>query len=309
MTNKRKRATVAAPTNPLPTNEFGEIILEDNNIELSKVPTTEVDVAELKDATEDASSDTPETSVEETSEELTGDASETNEEDEPKLPGDSEETPSSNDALDLSGDAPLNLTPTSVTPDEPAGVIKMAIFDGQVTALKVTSDEDKIIERLKGKAVTIANYEDDEGAVNPIVEVITGRIQKHFGFILGTASFRDEKHKLEQVVSFGQQMIRLTQLEENCFFKVMDYIMTEMRNRGEKLSPTQMFRFNLVAAKDFSTDMNRYNDFMNVCYKFARNYADRSKLISQIDFNKVCAGRTVKEAELLKTYFRKLANS
>lgn len=308
MTNKRKRAAVVAPVNPLQTNEFGEIILEDNNIELSKVPTTEVDVAELKDTSEPSPSDTPETSDKETSEEVTGDASEAQKED-TQSDDISEENSSSDPSLELSGDTPLNLTPTSVTPDTPAGVTKLANFDGQPTALKVTSDEDKIIERLKGKAVTIANYEDDEGAVNPIVEVITGRIQKHFGFILGKASFRDEKHKLEQIVGFGQQMINLTQLEENCFFKVMDYIMTEMRNHGEKLNPTQMFRFNLVAAKDFNTIMNRHNDFMNVCYKFARNYADRSKLINQIDFNKICVGRTVKEAELLKTYFRKLANS
>lgn len=313
MSTKKKRQQAAVePVNTLPTNEFGEIILGDDTIELSQVPTTEVDVASLPPKTEETTTDVTEQNldvVEPTDETPVVD-------DDVIIDGSSDvsetpvitETNEPNVTVDLAAsDAPLKLEVEGAVQTERLGVTRLVQFESNPVVLQAEKELDRLTNRLQSNSVRLADYDDNEG--DAVVNVICDRIEKHFSYILGTTGFRDEKQKIEQLVTFATQLSRLNQLQPNVFFKVMDFILTQLRTHGEKLTPTTMFRFNIVTAKDHSTIMTRHNDLLNVCYKFAHNYADRSKLVAQIDFNKVCAGSTNKQAELLKSYFRKLANN
>lgn len=286
----RQQKTEAPVVDTPPKNEFGEITLEETTVELSSIPTTEVNVSEFTPHA-DAEKEAPVTLTELTDELPEGESKQS----------DTTDIPPSGEAMQIA--------PEGAVDTPPLGVTKAVEFDKEKVALRVTTENNQLINRLQPLEVRLADYEVNDPKADELVEVLKARVSKHFDYVMGKAGFRDEKHKLEQLVGFADQLVRVTRLEPNTFFKVMDHIMTEMRVNGEKLAPTALFRFNIVTAKNHTTEMSRHNDFLSLCYKFAHNYADRSKLMAQIDFNKICVGRTVKEAELMKSYFRMLANS
>lgn len=141
-----------------------------------------------------------------------------------------------------------------------------------------------------------------------VVTALKKAIDEHFDYLLGNKGFVDKAAQTEQVVTFANRVVRLSKLSEDEFYLIMDHLLTKLRSNKAKLDSGSLLRLNIVTAKAHTTTIDRFNTFLICCWKFASNYATRKKVFENTDMGVVCAGRTVKEGELITKYFRELAN-
>lgn len=170
---------------------------------------------------------------------------------------------------------------------------------------EIETEEQLLAKKLQPVVVRLSK----EGVEDTIVTTALKKaIDEHFDYLLGVKGFAGKTAQTEQVVTFANRVVRLSKLPDSEYYLIMDHLLTKLRSNKDKLDSGVLLRLNIVTAKAHTTTIDRFNTFLICCWKFANNYATRKKVFENTDMGVVCAGRTVKEGELITKYFRELAN-
>lgn len=115
-------------------------------------------------------------------------------------------------------------------------------------------------------------------------DVIKDRITRHFEYLRGKLSFKDDATRIEEQITFIETIGNVFKLDYEQYVVVTDYLLNAVREAKEVFTDGTAFRFTKDLDKQYPIEnIRQYRDYMALLTMISNNWPRRHELHKFVD--------------------------